>query len=87
MCSIAVNIPEAVLYDTRMSKEEAGEYVKKAVALQYYTKKGVSIGYCAEIADMPEADFIEFLNENKISIFHFDDEEEFMEEMKNAHIG
>lgn len=27
MCSIAVNIPEAVLYDTRMGQEEAGEYV------------------------------------------------------------
>ena len=84
MCNIAVNIPDAVLYDTRMSKEEASAYVRKAVALQYYTKNGVSIGYCAEIAGMPLEDFIEYLGENKISIFHFDDETEFMEEMSRA---
>ena len=87
MCNIAVNIPEAVLYDTRMSEEEAAAYARKAVALQYYTKNGVSIGYCAEIAGMTVEDFIEYLNENKISIFHFDNEEEFTEEIRNAHIG
>ena len=50
MCELAIKIPDAVLYDTRMTKE----------------------------------DFIKYLGENHVSIFHFDDEAEFLEEMKNA---
>ncbi|MBQ6325024.1 MAG: UPF0175 family protein, partial [Clostridia bacterium] len=48
------------------------------------TQNGVSIGYCAQIAGMTEEDFIKYLGENHVSIFHFDDEAEFLEEMKNA---
>ncbi len=33
MCQIAINIPDAVLYDTHMSKEEAYEFARRAVAL------------------------------------------------------
>ena len=67
-----------------MSRNEADDFVKRAVALAYYTKGKVSLGYCAEIADMTEADFIQYLGENKVSIFHFDDMNEFTEELKNA---
>lgn len=84
MCQIAVNIPDAVLYDTRMSREEAGKFAKRAVALGYYAQSGVSIGYCAQIAEMTEEEFIKYLGENHISIFQFDNEDEFLEELKNA---
>jgi len=36
------------------------------------------------IAGMTEEDFIKFLGQNKISIFRFDDQKEFMEELSNA---
>ncbi len=36
MCQIAINIPDAVLYDTRMSKEETYEFARRAVALGYW---------------------------------------------------
>lgn len=84
MCQVAVNIPEAVLYDTRMSQEEAGKFARRAVALGYYAQSGVSIGYCAQIAEMTEEEFIRYLGENHISIFKFDNQEEFLEEMENA---
>ncbi len=84
MCQIAINIPEAVLYDTRMTPEEANEFARRAVALCYFSQSGVSIGYCAQIAGMTEEDFIEYLGDNNISIFHFDDKEEFLEELANA---
>lgn len=84
MCQLAINIPDAVLYDTRMSKEEACDFARRAVALGYYTQSGVSIGYCAQIAGMSEEDFIRYLGKNHISIFRFDDEEEFLKEMNNA---
>lgn len=84
MCQVAVNIPEAVLYDTRMSREEACRFAKRAVALGYYAPSGVSIGYCAQIAEMTEEEFIKYLGENRISIFQFDNKDEFLEELGNA---
>ena len=84
MCQIAVQIPEAVLYDTHMTAIQANDYVRKLIALDYYTHQHVSIGYCAQIAQMTEEDFIRFLSENDISIFSFDDKDEFLDEMRNA---
>lgn len=84
MMSISVNIPEGVLFDTKMTQSLAEAYARKAVALSYYTKNGVSLGYCAEIAGMTKTDFIKYLGENGISIFHYDDENEFLEELNNA---
>lgn len=81
MCQIAANIPNEVLYDTKMNMEEASNFAKRAVALGYYTQSGVSIGYCAQIAGMSEEDFICYLGKNNISIFQFDGKEEFMEEL------
>ena len=84
MCQIAINIPEAILYDTRMNRAETENFVRRLVALEYYRNQGVSIGYCAEVAGMSEKEFIKYLGEKKISIFQFDDEEEFLQEVKNA---
>lgn len=84
MCQIAINIPEAILYDTRMNRAETENFVRRLVALEYYKNQGVSIGYCAEVAGMSEKEFIKYLGEKKISIFQFEDEEEFLEEVKNA---
>jgi predicted HTH domain antitoxin len=44
----------------------------------------VSLGYCAQIADMSKEEFIKYLGANGISIFQYDDEQEFIEEMNNA---
>lgn len=84
MCQIAFSIPDAVLFETKMSKEESLDFARKAVALKYYTSNGVSLGYCAQIAGMTKEDFIKYLGENKVSVFNFDDEYELMEEFTNA---
>ena len=84
MCQVAIDIPDAVMYDTRMTPEEAGRFARRAVALCYYSQSGVSIGYCAQIAGMTEEDFISYLGENHVSIFRYDDKTEFMEELNNA---
>ena len=83
MCQLDINIPEEVLYDTKMSRDEARNYIKRLVALDFYSRNGVSIGYCAQIADMPEEDFIKLLSENRISIFNYSNESEFIEELNN----
>lgn len=84
MCQIALEIPNEVLYDIKMTKEEAQSFARKVVALHYYVQNGVSLGYCAQIAGMDKQMFIQYLSEKGISIFHFDDKEEFLEELKNA---
>ena len=48
MCQIAVEIPNEVLYDTKMSQSDAESFAKKVVALNYYVKNGVSLGYCSD---------------------------------------
>lgn len=84
MCQIAIDIPNEVLYDTKMNKEEANQFARCAVALGYYTQSGVSIGYCTQIAGMTEKEFIKYLGRNRVSIFRFDNMEEFLEEINNA---
>ena len=84
MCELTISIPNEVMYDTKMSKNETLAFVKKSVALCYYTQNKVSLGYCAGIADMSKEEFIRYLGENGVSIFQFDDEQEFIEEMNNA---
>lgn len=84
MCQIVLSIPDEVLYDTKMNKEQANQFAKQAVALGYYTQSGVSIGYCSQIAGMTEKEFIKYLGQNHISVFRFDNEKEFLEELNNA---
>ena len=52
MCSVAVKIPDEVLYDTKMTEAEANAFAKRATALMLYTQNHISIGYCAQIAGM-----------------------------------
>lgn len=84
MCQIAFDIPNEVLYDTKMSKNEAVDFARKSVALCYYVQNGVSLGYCAQIAGMSKERFMRYLGEHNVSIFHFDDSDEFNEEVNNA---
>lgn len=84
MCNVALKIPDEIMYDTKMNKEDTNRFAMRAVALVYYTQRGVSIGYCSQIAGMTEEDFIIYLGANHITIFHYDNKEEFMEELENA---
>lgn len=82
MCQVAVKIPDAVLFDTHMTAEQTDSFVKQTLALHYYIKCHIFLGYCAEIAGMTKEDFIKFLGENQISIFHYDNKNDFMEELE-----
>lgn len=68
-----------------MNLEQARQFARRAVALGYYTQSGVSIGYCSQIAGMTEEEFIKYLGQNNISIFQFDGQEEFLEELEHGH--
>ncbi len=84
MCQLAITIPDEVIYDTKMSEDESLSFGKKHIAMAYYVYKKVSLGYCAQIAGMNKEDFIRFLSDHGVSIFHFDNKQELAEEMNNA---
>lgn len=84
MCQIAFSVPDEVLFDIKMNREQANQFARRYVALGFYKQNGVSIGYCAQIAGMTEEEFIKYLGQNGISIFQFDNQEEFLEELGNA---
>ena len=58
------------------------ERINDAIAL--YQRGNKSLGFCAAIAGMDKETFIKTLGERKISIYCFDNEEEFKEEVKNS---
>lgn len=60
MCQITMKIPNEVLLDIHMNDREADAYAKQVFVLWLYTKNKVSIGYCAEIAEMLEDEFTAF---------------------------
>ena len=84
MCVVSISVPEEILLDLHEDEKDFAKYMKCMLAVDLYKNKKVSLGYCANIADMPKEDFIKYLGENGISIFSFEDEKEFMEELANA---
>ena len=84
MCVVSINIPEEILLDLHEDKDDFADYMKKMLAVDLYKNKKVSLGYCASVVDMTKEEFIKYLGDKGISIFSFESEEEFLEELRNA---
>ena len=84
MCMVSINVPEEILLDLHEDKADFADYVKCMVALDLYKNRTVSLGYCASMAEMSKEDFVKFLGKNGVSIFSYEDESEFLEELANA---
>ena len=67
--TISINVPKEILLDLKINEISFSNYAKRFLALDLYKNKNISLGYCAELAEMPEEDFIKFLGSNKVSIF------------------
>ncbi|MCL2170407.1 MAG: UPF0175 family protein [Defluviitaleaceae bacterium] len=79
-----VEIPEKIMLSLRVPAEAIGSEIKQALALRYYVERRLSLGQCAELADMNEKSFISYLSRFGVSIFSFDSEEELTEDICNA---
>lgn len=84
MCVVSINVPEEILLNLHENENDFAIYMKCMLAVDLYKNRKVSLGYCADIADMTKEDFIKYLGQNNISIFSFEDEKEFLEELANA---
>ena len=68
MCVVAVNIPEEVLLDLRETRNNFANYVKTMIAIDLYKNKKVSLGYCAEVAEMSKEEFVKCLGKCFLSL-------------------
>lgn len=84
MCVVSINVPEEILLDLHENEDDFATYMKCMLAIDLYKNRKVSLGYCASIAEMTKEDFIKYLGKNDISIFSFESEKEFFEELDNA---
>ena len=84
MCIVSINVPEEILLDLHENKDDFATYMKCMLAVDLYKNKRVSLGYCADIAEMAKEDFIKYLGKNEISVFSFENEQELLEELANA---
>ena len=84
MSTVAVgfDVPQEILLDLNVTEKAFTNYAQKYLALDLYKNKHISLGYCTKLADMNKEDFIKFLGDNEVSIFGFDDEAEFLEELR-----
>jgi len=67
--TVNISIPEEILLSLRENTVEFANSMKLMSAIQLCEKQKLSIGQAAELAGLPEEDFIKVLGENKISIF------------------
>lgn len=82
--NVNISFPPDIILCLRETSENIAKDMKKTVAAKYYEERKLSLGQCAQLADMSEDEFIKFLSSCKISIFNFENEEELLEDVKNA---
>ena len=82
--NINISIPSEILLTLRESDAELALDMKRWTALKLFDEKRLSIGQCAELAEMAEEDFIKFLSANKVSVFPYRNYKELGEDLNNA---
>ena len=57
------------MYDTKQTIEQVTDFAKKATALGFYKQYRVSEELGSQIAGMMEKEFIDYLEENGVSVW------------------
>ncbi|SMB80493.1 Predicted antitoxin, contains HTH domain [Desulfonispora thiosulfatigenes DSM 11270] len=79
-----ITLPQEIVLSLRETSENIVKNMKKTVAIKYYKENKLSLGQCAELSEMSKEEFIQLLSTYKISIFNFENDEELLEDIKNA---
>ena len=73
--NISVNIPQALLFETGLSSEAAGEALLRAFVLSLYRQDRISSGKAARLLGVHRLEFIRLLAEEKIPYLDYTPEE------------
>ena len=79
-----ITLPQEIVLSLRESSEDIVKDMKMTVSVKYYKENRLSLGQSAQLAEMSKEEFIKLLSSYKISIFNFDNDEELLEDIKNA---
>jgi len=82
--NINITIPGEILLTLREDDKQLALNMKRYTAMKLYQDRKLSVGQCAELAEMTEEDFIKLLGENGISIFDFSSSADLKEDLANA---
>ena len=69
---VVIEIPKEVLYDTKQTIEQATDFAKSVIALGFYKQYGVSVELCSQVAGITEKEFIDYLEENGVSVWEIE---------------
>jgi len=69
---VVIEIPKEVLYDTKQTIEQATDFAKSVTALGFYKQYGVSVELCSQVAGITEKEFIDYLEENGVSVWEIE---------------
>ena len=84
--TLNIALPENILLSTRQTYKQFEAEAKRAIALKFYVDERLSLGQAAELAGLNKFEFMKFLGENQVSIFHDDDlHEDVLAAEKFAH--
>ncbi len=79
-----LKFPEEILFSLRESEDRFIKEIKTIAAVNYYKEKRLSIGQAALLAGMKEEEFIKLLATFKVSIFRYENNDELLQDLKNA---
>ena len=60
------------MYDTKQTIEHATDFAKSVIALGFYKQYGVSVELCSQVAGITEKEFIDYLEENGVSVWEIE---------------
>jgi predicted HTH domain antitoxin len=80
--NIPIPVPDDILLSLRTSQEEFVTQILLMSAMMFYKSQKLSVGQAANLAEMSEYEFIQYLGRNGVSIFG--DIEDIKEDYVNA---
>jgi len=79
-----MSVSSEIFLALRITDKEFARDMKRYTAIKLFQDKRLSIGQCAELAEMTEEDFIKLLTTNKISLFDYHNLKSLEEDFINA---
>ena len=69
---VVIEIPKEVLYKKKKTIEQETDFAKSVIALGFYKQYGVSVELCSQVAGITEKEFIDYLEENGVSVWEIE---------------
>lgn len=71
LIKLDLQLPKKIFLLFKKNKQDVVADFKQQTALNKYKSGELSLGQAAELAGMPKVDFLDFLSQNKVSLFNY----------------